>query len=375
MDWYLPGTKAGGPVRSIYSLVSCLKNYFDFYIITTNSDLGETTTYPNVEINTLFQKEDVNYYYFSKEHLNSENLLILLEEIKPDLIYLNSFWSVNFSINIVRLKNQEKISAPLLLAPRGMLGKGALGLKALKKGTFLFLAKIMGWYERIPFHATQAQEKEDILNKFSTAKVLIAPNVNSGSIVENKSIKERNGLRLFYLSRIAKVKNLHFALEVLKSVPPAIKIEYDIFGNLEDTGYWETCKEIISQLGSHVTVTYKGELKFNEVQNVISGYNCLFLPTLNENFGHSIVESLLCGCPVLISDQTPWNDLDLNGAGYALALNEKKKFVEAIVHCADLSQEQFSDMSKKAISYISKKIDLDLISSQYKILFNESIKN
>jgi glycosyltransferase involved in cell wall biosynthesis len=33
------------------------------------------------------------------------------------------------------------------------------------------------------------------------------------------------------------------------------------------------------------------------------------MPTLNENFGHSILESFCAGCPVIISDQTPWNGL------------------------------------------------------------------
>ena len=375
IDWYLPGTKAGGPVRSVYSLVSLLKNYFDFYIITTNADLGKTEGYKEVEPNVLFVKENVHYYYFSNNHLNSNNILTLLKEIKPDLIYLNSFWSVNFSINIVCQKNLGRLNIPILLAPRGMLGKGALGLKSLKKHIFLALTNFLRWYTKISFHATQAQEKEDVIHKFNSAKVLIAPNVNSGCVVKNVSIKNENILKLFYLSRIAKVKNLHFALEVLKEIPTTYTIEYDIFGNLEDAEYWKGCEQIITKLPKNITVVYKGELEFNEVQNKIANYHCLFLPTLNENFGHSIVESLLCGCPVIISDQTPWNDLDVNEAGCAISLDNKQEFIDAIVYCANLNQHEFSAKSQKAINYISKKIDLELITGQYKTLFNESIKN
>jgi glycosyltransferase involved in cell wall biosynthesis len=375
IDWYLPGTKAGGPVRSVYSLVSLLKPYFNFYVITTNIDLGETFAYKEINPNTLFLKEDVHYFYFSHDRLNANAVLNLFKEIKPDLIYLNSFWSFNFSINIIRLKNKKHITTPILLAPRGMLGKGALGIKSLKKQVFLTLAKISGWYRNISFHATQQQEERDIRDHFKSARIIIAPNVNSASVKENKSQKGENKLRLFYLSRIASVKNLHFALEILKDIPPDFSVLYDIYGNLEDMEYWQRCQSVIEKLPKNISVTYKRELSFNEVQEVISNYNCLFLPTLNENFGHSIVESLLCGCPVIISDQTPWNDLENYNAGFALSLNDKQKFVNAIVHYAKMNDIEFSKNSKEAIKYISSKIDIQKIVDQYKNLFYGGIKN
>jgi glycosyltransferase involved in cell wall biosynthesis len=375
IDWYLPGTKAGGPVRSVYSLVELLKDEFEFYIITTNVDLGEKEPYKTVDADKLFSKSGINYYYFSKPNLNTPKMLWILNQIKPDLIYLNSFWSFHFSINIIQLKNKGEIKTPVLLAPRGMLGKGALGLKSLKKRGFIAVSKMFGWYRNLPFHATQEQEKKDILSVYSSAKVFLAPNVNSGTILENKTDKKINELKLFFLSRIARVKNLHFALEILKDIPGNIHIVYDIYGNLEETDYWKECEAIISRLPKNVKVNYKRELKFDEVQSVISQYHALYLPTLNENFGHSIVESLLSGCPVIISDQTPWNDVGQNNAGYALALDDRPGFMNAIIKLATLNQEQFSAKSKQANNYISKKIDLQSIKDQYNQLFHGGIKN
>ncbi len=375
IDWYLPGSKAGGPVRSVYSLVNLLKNYFDFYIITTNKDLGSALPYSNVKANELFFKDSFHYYYFSQDQLTTENTVALIEKISPDLVYLNSFWSFPFSINVVRLKNKGLINPPILLAPRGMLGKGALGLKSFKKNIFISLARVLGSYEKIIFHATQKQEESDIRSKFKSTKILVAPNVNSSPITPNKSTKTVNHLKLFYLSRVAKVKNLHYAIEILTSVPSHYKVEYDIFGNSEETEYWNLCEELIAKLPPHISVNYKQELQFDKVQEVICNYHCLLLPTLNENYGHSIVEALLCGCPAIISDQTPWNDIHEVDAGYAIDLNDKQLFVDAIVHYAALNQEDFIVKSKKAINYISNKIDLDYIANQYKSLFNDCIQN
>lgn len=375
MHWYLPGTKAGGPVRSVFSLINLLKNYFDFYIITSNKDLGSNTEYTGIIPNTLFEKESVYYYYFTDAHNTADNILALLNKIDPSIIYLNSFWSFTFSINIIRLKNKKLITAPILLAPRGMLSKGALSLKSFKKNVYLTSAKIFGWYKNIHFHATNKQEELDIKARFSSAKVTIASNLNSGTVVKNISLKSPDKLNLFFLSRISEVKNLHFALEVLKEIPSKIFINYDIYGNLEDQDYWNRCAAIIKQLPKNINVAYKGELAFNEVQTIIANYHALLLPTLNENFGHSIVESLLTGCPVIISDQTPWNDLEENNAGYAITLENKQKFVEAIVNLAKLNEEEFLQKSNAANSYISNKIEVDKSINLYKNLFNGFAKN
>lgn len=375
IDWYLPGTKAGGPVRSVYSLISVLKSDFDFYLITGNRDLGCADAYKEIVPNQLFEKQGVHYYFFSQDQLNKENMQKLLSQINPSLIYLNSFWSVNFSINIVRLKNKGLLQAPLLLAPRGMLGKGALGIKSFKKRLFLGLAKLTKFYRSVTFHATQKQEQQDIQAEFPKAQILTAPNINSSPVLENTTAKSPKYLKLFFLSRISEVKNLHFALELLSEIPKEYHIDYDIFGNLESSEYWDICMKLIERLPENINVQYKKEIQFNEVQNVISHYHFLLMPTLNENFGHSIVESLLSGCPVIISDQTPWNDLEENNAGYAISLSNRKRFAEAIIEAANLNQNDFTEKSKAANKYISKKTDLSLIVTHYKNLFNDSIKN
>ncbi len=360
-------------MRSIYSLVSLIKEYYEIYVVTSNCDLGSDEGYKTITANTLFENGGANYYYFSKDQLNVPNISKLINSINPDLVYLNSFWSYNFSIGIVKAKQKKYFKAPILLAPRGMMGKGALGLKPLRKHAFLLLAKMFDWYDGVNFHATNEQEKKDIKKHFRYAKILTAPNLNSGTVHFTKKIKVQNTLRLFYLSRIAVVKNLHFALEILDQLPPDVNIEYDIYGNLEDKDYWHKCESIIKDLPKNIKVTYKKELAFNDVQTTITGYHGLFLPTLNENFGHSIVESLLCGCPVIISDQTPWNDLEKFNAGYAIDLNDRSKFIAVITAFTLMNNVDYEIKSKDAINYINSKLNIEESLKQYKNLFNESI--
>lgn len=375
IDWYLPGTRAGGPVRSVYSLVNLLKDHFDFYVVTTNTDLGTNKPYDSVTADTLFEKDGVHYYYFSRGALNGVKMRKVIQMIAPDLVYLNSFWSYYFSILPLRLKALRLLRIPVLLAPRGMLSSGALGLKSLKKKAFISLTRLMRWHRGIWFHATTSREEEEIISLFPSARVCIAPNVNALKPVTRIAHKTPGHLRLFYLSRIATVKNLHYALEVLVRCPADLNIEYDIYGNIEETAYWDKCRELIATLPRNVAVHYRGEIPFDRIQQQISEYHALFLPTLNENFGHSIVESLLSGCLVIISDQTPWNDVESSGAGFALPLADQSAFVSAVAAVARMNGPQFAAASAKAIDYISNKIDFAKAIVSYEDMFNGCIEN
>lgn len=375
IDWYIPGTKAGGPVRSIFSLCEILKSEFDICIFTSNHDLGSTKSYEGIKADEMFDKDGIKYIYFSSDPTINERIIEKVNEFTPSIIYLNSFWSYPFSISIVRAKQQKRIQAPVLLAPRGMLGSGALSLKSFKKQLYLFYARMSRVYQHITFHASNEQEKNAILKQFPRSKIFTVPNINSGKTLEHQRKKEKGELKLFYLSRIARVKNLHFALNILTQIPSSIKITYDIYGNQEDAEYWNECLAIIQKLPENVRVNYKKELSFTEVQKVISEYHALFLPTLNENFGHSIVESLLSGCSVICSDQTPWNDLEKHHAGFAISLQDEVGFRRAISLLAEEDQSEFNGRSKEAINYISSKLDLIRNTGLYKKMFNGTTEN
>jgi glycosyltransferase involved in cell wall biosynthesis len=64
-----------------------------------------------------------------------------------------------------------------------------------------------------------------------------------------------------------------------------------------------------------------------------------------------ILEALLAGCPVLLSDQTPWRDLSVKCAGFDLPLNEAEKFHRAIEEFAAMDHREFAKWSAGARNY------------------------
>jgi glycosyltransferase involved in cell wall biosynthesis len=128
-------------------------------------------------------------------------------------------------------------------------------------------------------------------------------------------------------------------------------VEFNVYGPIEDGKYWQECQQLIQGLPTNVTVNYRGELTHPEVQGVVQCHELFFLPTCGENFGHVIAEALSAGCPVLISDQTPWRGLREAGVGWDLPLAQPAKFREAIQECLAMTEETFQDYSRRARAY------------------------
>lgn len=371
IDWFWPGYLAGGPIQSVLSIVQYLKDDIDFKIVTTNTDLNSTKAYENIEPNKWIKSPiGCEVLYLERSQLSVETINAVLIETAFDKIYINSFFSEFFSIIPLRILKKHFPQKPVIVAPRGMLGKGALSIKPLKKQLFFFYARVTGLHKNVFWHATSLQEKSEIERSIKTVRrIFLVSNLPKKINAAASRKKTKEQLNVCFISRISPKKNLVFALEALALVKN-VRITFDIYGPKEDPAYWSKCETLIKQLPSNVTAKYRGSLSPDELEMVYGKSHLLFLPSLNENFGHSIVESLMCACPVLISDQTPWSDVADFDAGFALSLDKKQAFAEQITALAKLDEEHYNKKCEASINYISSKIKIPEIVNAYKLLFN-----
>jgi glycosyltransferase involved in cell wall biosynthesis len=369
-DWFLPGYLAGGPIQSIATLTKQLGNDIDFKIITTDRDFKSNKPYNNVKVNEWTQYEGRTVFYISPENMNPDFVLKLIQSTKHDSIYLNSLFSKLFAVSPLKWKQQGKIHSKIILAPRGMLGDGALAIKAFKKQLFLIYAKVFGLFKDIVWQSTSAQETAEIKKRIgSNSKILEVSNLPN-TANEIKAIDKKAGeLKLCFISRVSEKKNLNFAIDVLKLITET-EIVFDVYGPIEDETYWNTCEENAKGLSPNIRFQYKGILKPIEIGKTISQYHALFLPTKNENYGHIIVETLQHARPVFLSDQTPWRNLQKEHVGFDITLADKTKFVEAIKIVSALNQSEFDKMSENCVSYINHQLNLEDIKLKYLALFN-----
>ncbi|MFD2244904.1 glycosyltransferase family 4 protein [Pontibacter ruber] len=354
IDWFLPGYKAGGPIQSCANLIAHLKDEFDFWVITRDTDYCEKKPYPAVRSNEWNQlEENVQVYYISEDKLCYSELAKAVAEANPDTAFINGIYSFYFSIlPLVILRSMGHVHT--IVSARGMLAPSAVNVKGNKKKLFLKVAKSLGLYRNVRFHATNDIEKQHIQDIFGkTQPVIVAPNLpkpaKTGSIVKRDKLKGE--LKLVSIARISPEKNTKYALEALEDCRFDGSILFDIYGPIYNEAYWEECQEVIKRLPDNISVNYKGSLDSSKVVETLCRYHAMFMPTRGENFGHIILESFSSGCPVLISDQTPWKGLSALKVGYDLPLSNTEGFVQTIQTLLLKEQDVFDMWSEQAFNY------------------------
>jgi len=236
--------------------------------------------------------------------------------------------------------------APVIIAPRGEFASAALKIKYLKKLVFIQFVRFMGLYKDITWHASSKFEEKDITDRMKINKNLIHNALDLPTkFLADDSISSLpdpatnyDGLKVVFLSRISRVKNLEYALQILSKV--RARVFFDIYGTLEDLKYWNECQELIKKLPDNIKVKYMGIVKPDMVVPVFSFYDLFLFPSGGENYGHVIAESLTAGTPVLISDKTPWKNLQKDNIGWDFSLDQRDSFIEIIENCAAMSLEE-----------------------------------
>ena len=353
-DWYEPGYKAGGPIQSCRNFVAAMHDLYQISVLTSDRDIGDKNPYPGIETGKWISREPgIFVYYAAAETLNNKLLAELIQSRKPDFIYLNSMYSYHFSVQPLQLLWRKKIQARITLAPRGMLQQGALKFKSQKKKLFITLLNGLGIPRQIHFHATDAQEKKDILKQFPRArKVTVVPNF-SGQLPDSTGCIEKipGRLRCVYISRIIQKKNILFFLKLLNMLPENIDLEFSIYGEVEDEKYWNQAQKVMHFLPKNIAVIYRGPLPHEQVIPSLESNHIFILPSKGENFGHAIFEAFSAGRPVLISDKTPWRGLQDLQVGWDIPLEAPEGWLAALQEAANADQQVFNSWSEKCRQY------------------------
>lgn len=369
--YYLPGYKGGGAIKTIANLVATTSDGIDYYLITKDRDLDDKSPYNGVNSNNWSPHGNAQVFYCSPTLLGLAKGWLQVLRGRYDIVYLNSFFSPYFSfipLLLAKLRGHR-----VVLGPRGEFSSGALALKAKKKERFIRFFKFLRLHKGVVFQASTEFEKIDIHRVLEDdVDVFVAEDIGLFEAPGAMACKATNKLKLVFISRVSPMKNLLYALESLKDVKASVS--YDIYGPLEDADYWQQCLNVISELPKNVEVSHMGELTPDEVAPTLSQYDMFFLPTQGENYGHVIAEALCAGLPVLISDKTPWRDLDAQGIGRDLPLDDKGAFVQAIEHAHAMSVDDYADFRERVLAWAKKKFENPEAIEANKAMFEYALK-
>lgn len=334
--FFLPSEQGGGLVRAVDYLVQHLHEDFEFVVATSNHDLRDHTPYPEAARAAARSQAKIDIRYLPAPG-RWQTLRALLAE-GFDLIYLNSFLSRGFSLTpLLARRLLAGKPAPVLLAPRGELMAGAMQHKRRRKQAYLQLLRATGMLRDVLFHATSLEEARE-LRALGFTRVGLAPDLPPRHLQQLQALQiglDTEPLRIVFAARIDPKKNLLAALAVLNAVHASVHL--DIIGPIGDATYWAQCQPLLKALPAHVKARYLGAQTHADLQRSMGRYELLLLPTRAENNGYVILEALLAGCVLLISNATPWRGLQALDIGWDVDVDDIDSFAKALDDFARMS--------------------------------------
>ncbi len=361
---FYPAVYYGGPIFSSYELAKGLAEAdFIVYVATTNANGGGEL---DVKTNKYLKLKDnlfVKYYGLAARNGFSLFMfsLLWLDIYNSDIVYLISIFSPHTPLAIILCAIFNK---KLIISPRGQLGNWCIKQGSGYKSIWLKLF-IKPFLDKMVFHVTSFQEKEQLVSLFPNANYYIVPNgINISELPlsqknnlffkkYNKNINAESKI-IVSLGRIHSKKGFDILINAFNLVKNNLPNIF-LFIAGEDYGEKEHLNKIIGDLNLNNSVILMGPIEGEEKVNYLRNANVFALASYDENFGMVYAESLSLGTPIVASKNTPWEDVEKYNCGKWVD-NTQEAFAKAIVEICNSDSALMGINARKFIEecYSSK---------------------
>ena len=298
---YLPATRYGGPIYSVHGLCKALVRAGHEVHVFTTSVNGENDS--QVKHGVPVELDGVTVWYFQSWLLRRlyyapDMKSVLANKISEfDIVHLHSvFLWPTFMAAGLAFKN----NIPYLLSPRGMLVGELLRRKNyLLKYLWIMLFERRNIRHAAGLHVTSSIELKEIssLGLDLVPAHIIANGCDVPDTLENGNRQNVKPYAL-YLGRINWKKRLDRLIDAWQKVSG---LDLLIAGP-DDENYSQMLMERIRVHNLSDRITLMGEVSGNEKWPLFANARLFILPSISENFGNVVLEAMVRGCPVIVTD-------------------------------------------------------------------------
>jgi glycosyltransferase involved in cell wall biosynthesis len=298
-------SEASGPTYSVLRLSQCLTEQG------VRSDVFSTGTHAPEGVRHFavnFARAPIFGRLVASRALKTE---VLREAASGSLLHTHGLWLLP---NIYPALAARRFEVPFAVSPRGMLASAALEFSKVPKRLFWHAIQHSALKRVTFFHATSAEEIEDIRRAGLRAPVALIP--NGIDLPATTPLPDSSDpFTVLHLGRLHPKKGtdrLVAAWSRLEDQFPEWRLR--IVGPSE-IGYAEALAAQIARAGLK-RVVIEGPLFGDAKLKAYSSAELFVLPTLNENFGLVVAEALANGTPVISTKGAPWMGLRAERCGW-----------------------------------------------------------
>lgn len=247
-----------------------------------------------------------------------------------------------------------KRRVPLVISPRGMMSDWAWGYRRGRKRLARHLVHPGALEGASGWHATSEAEAADILARGFRQPVCVAP--NGVSAPEPSSVRavqefwraawpaiDHQRVALFY-SRFHRKKRVLELIDLWLEHAPAEWVLL-LVGLADDYTARELEQYIVRTSGAGRIRVYDGE----GVPPPYAVSSLFLLPSHSENFGMSVAEAMAHGLPVLVTDATPWREVNALGAGWCVPWED---YPAALRDALGRTEAQLAQLGQSARAHV-----------------------
>lgn len=344
---YWPAFQFGGPIYSVHGLNKALvRKGVDVTVYTTNVGLdGKVPVNQEVDVDGV----KVSYFAFTKffEFMGATGWQFSLPMIKAlkrnlkavDIVYIVAIWNYPIAAAAYYCRKYKK---PYIISPRGLLYPYTTGKKSWKKWPYYHFIAKRDLKGATTIHYTTEDEAEKCHASLGLkSKAIVIPNGIDMSefkdMPSKESVRERYPILkgkkvILFLSRINWKKGLDILVRAFSMLAKERNdVHLLIVGN-DESEYSEKVKGWIRRCGMNYVdygvkeqaggdrqeakVSFTGILKGREKLEAYAGTDLFVLPSYSENFGMAVIEAMVCGVPVVISNKVGiYIEVEKNKAG------------------------------------------------------------
>jgi len=303
----------GGPTQAVLEICKGLVKYgTDVTIFTTNADIKKKLDVPiNKEVNL----DGIKIFYFSIDFFHRYKFSFdLIDAIKKkikdfDIIHIHSLFQFP---TLISSYYARKFNKPYIIRPLGQLDPFLLRRHRLRKLFDLYILERKNIEYANYLHFT-TEEEEKLARKsglkFSSFVLPLGidlenfKNLPDWGEFRKKYPETKDKRIILFLGRISFKKGLDILIEAFYQL---CKIREDIhlvIAGPDDEGYGAKIKTLVKKRNILDKVTFTGMLLGKDKLSAFRDSDIFVLPSYSENFGLAVIEAMVCGLPVVISNK------------------------------------------------------------------------
>jgi glycosyltransferase involved in cell wall biosynthesis len=255
----------------------------------------------------------------------------------------------------------QRHKRPLVVSPRGMLGREALRFSPYRKFAFWHVLQHSALQSATCFHVTSEKEYRDVRTTGLRQPIAVIP--NGIDLPPRRHEKKFDGAKtVLFLGRIHPKKGVASLIEAWSKLEDKFPDwQLKIVGPLANNDYARELQQMIVAK-KLARVQFSGPLYGTIKSDAYAEADLFILPTLDDNFAMTVAEALAHGTPVISTKGAPWQDLEKHGCGWwidhgVLALTS------ALNYAMSIDRQRLADMGQSGRAWMERDFSWDSVAS------------